>query len=139
MKRLLKSTLFVMLMILSGVVAWGVSAAENPYGTYIGSDAILFRADDGSIAIWTPDEDDHWYTAIAQTRDELDALPDDLETSLLVDSYGSISVYKLVSGEYQVNNGPDAEGKVHVIVFNADFHEIDHYTYSVYPAEATTN
>jgi hypothetical protein len=36
---------------------------------------------------------------------------------VLVDSYYEISLYKLTSGEYQVNVGPDSEGKVFVLNF----------------------
>jgi hypothetical protein len=135
MKRILTSLATLMLLaILSSAAALAASAAENPYGTYIGSDAILFHDNDtGNISIWMPYDDEEWMVAIAQTADELDAVTTDGESNQLIASYGDIDLYKLATGEYQVNNGPDAEGKVHVVVFDENFNETSHYTYSVYP------
>lgn len=43
--------------------------------------------------------------------------PDVPETPVLIFSQGPYSFYKLPSGEFQVNAGPDAEGKVDVLIF----------------------
>ncbi|MFN8375347.1 MAG: hypothetical protein U0694_21025 [Anaerolineae bacterium] len=141
MKRSLKTLLVLALLVLaSGAFAWSASADENPYGTFIGPDAILFHDNDtGNIAIWVPYDEEQWIVAISQTADELDALPAVEDENLLVASSGDITLYKLTSGEYQVNNGPDAEGKVHVVVFDSNFNETAHYTYSVYPAEESSD
>lgn len=47
---------------------------------------------------------------------ELDALPDKPETDILIaeSTDGLVQFYKLTNGEYQVNYGPDYEGKVFV-------------------------
>ncbi len=44
-------------------------------------------------------------------------LPDNPETNTLIKSYYEFSLYKLTSGEYQLNVGPDFENKVHVIIW----------------------
>lgn len=51
---------------------------------------------------------------------ELLALPDFPAKNTLIakTADGFISVYKLMTGEYQVNVGPLADGKVHVIIFD---------------------
>jgi hypothetical protein len=129
MKRILLALATLLFVALSSLAAMSAGAAENPYGTYIGPDAILFHDNDtGNISIWIPYDEEEWQVAIAQTDDELD----DSDTGLIA-SHGNIDLYKLATGEYQVNNGPDAEGKVHVVVFDENFNEISHYTYSVFP------
>ncbi|MBZ0319264.1 MAG: hypothetical protein K8L91_22810 [Anaerolineae bacterium] len=54
------------------------------------------------------------------TADDLAALPDyPIENMLIAStSDGFISVYKLTTGEYQVNVGPLLDGKVHVVIFD---------------------
>ncbi len=44
-------------------------------------------------------------------------LPDNPEENTLIDSYYEFALYKLTSGEYQLNVGPDFEAKVHVIIW----------------------
>ncbi|GAB4549068.1 MAG: hypothetical protein OHK0023_12970 [Anaerolineae bacterium] len=52
------------------------------------------------------------------TQAELDRLPEFPETNTLIKASrdGSIAMYKLTSGEYQVNAGPDKENKVYVVI-----------------------
>jgi len=57
------------------------------------------------------------YEAMYLTGEELAELPETPEENLLVDEYYEYTFYKLTSGEYQVNVGPDAEGKVYVVNF----------------------
>ncbi len=49
--------------------------------------------------------------------DVLADYPEFPETNTLIRERGPIALYKLTSGEYQINVGPDAENKVHVINF----------------------
>lgn len=49
---------------------------------------------------------------------ELLALPDFPVKNTLIARDGLVSVYKLTTGEYQVNVGPLTDGKVHVIIFD---------------------
>lgn len=55
--------------------------------------------------------------AISLTSAELAALPEAPEQHILVDQYYEIALYKLTTGEFQINYGPDAEGKVYVLNF----------------------
>ena len=55
--------------------------------------------------------------AITATADELAKLPDKPDQNTLIDQYYEFALYKLTSGEYQLNVGPDSEGKVFVIDF----------------------
>jgi len=47
---------------------------------------------------------------------ELPAAPTD--SNVLIAQNGNVSLYRLTTGEYQVNSGPDAEGKTYVVVWN---------------------
>lgn len=55
--------------------------------------------------------------AIRATARQLAKLDDFPEENVLIDQYYEISLFKLTSGEYQVNVGPDAENKVKVLRF----------------------
>ncbi|MDX1992164.1 MAG: hypothetical protein SF029_07235 [bacterium] len=54
---------------------------------------------------------------ISVTQAEQDDLPEFPEENTLIEEVGDVALYKLTSGEYQINNGPDEEGKVHVIIW----------------------
>lgn len=73
----------------------------------------------GSLDIWAVDESGNGYQAIFVSKDELDNLPDKPLTNTEIQSSpdGKITLYKLYTGEYQINIGPDKEGKVQVIIF----------------------
>lgn len=55
--------------------------------------------------------------AIRATARELAKLPDKPEQNTLVEEYYEYALYKLTTGEYQLNVGPDVENKVFVINF----------------------
>ncbi len=71
------------------------------------------------LSIWRIDNNGKGYEAIYVTADELASLPDfPMENFLIdftLDRY--IQLYKLTSGEYQINIGPDIEGKVMEYIF----------------------
>ena len=73
-----------------------------------------------SIDIWIIEEG-QGKQAIEVTADDIADLPEAEEIDgyvLVDDAYnGYVSLYKLQSGEYQLNVGPDVEGKVHVIAW----------------------
>lgn len=59
---------------------------------------------------------DQWVSISGDALAEYPAQPE--ENTLLVSSAdGYINIYLLTTGEYQINIGPDAEGKVTVIIF----------------------
>lgn len=73
------------------------------------------------IAIWKVDIYGIGSPALTISADELSALPDhpanNLEIARTAD--GFIRVYKLTTGEFQVNVGPLPDGKTHVVIFDA--------------------
>ncbi len=88
----------------------------GPYALYTPTT----KAGDCSIDIWII-EDGQGKRALELDSDDLADLPDaeDIDGYILAgDAYnGFISLYKLQSGQYQINVGPDNEGKVNVIDF----------------------
>lgn len=53
------------------------------------------------------------------TAAELAELPETPETNMEVETYrGLITLYKLTSGQYQVNYGPNREGKIFELIFS---------------------
>ncbi len=68
--------------------------------------------------IWQLDEHGVGQPFLYISEAELLALPDFPVENILIASDGLISVYKLRTGEYQVNVGPLTDGKVHVLIFD---------------------
>lgn len=98
------------------VMALPAFAAEG--GIMVGPDAQIF-IEDGSLSIWTPDAEGVWDKALYLSADEIDALPDTPQAAQLLAEAGDIQVYQLTTGEFQINNGPDAEGKVDVVILDS--------------------
>ncbi|KAB2861286.1 MAG: hypothetical protein F9K46_08685 [Anaerolineae bacterium] len=69
------------------------------------------------IEIWALNEDRIWQPALYITKAKLTALPEFPSENVLIARADNISVYKLTTGEYQVNVGPLEDGKVHVVIF----------------------
>jgi hypothetical protein len=82
------------------------------YGVYI-----LQNGDSCAIRVLDIDDEGRSSRAIDLSARELAELPEFPEENILVDEYYEIAFYKLTTGEYQVNSGPDAEGKVFVLNF----------------------
>jgi hypothetical protein len=80
--------------------------------------AALYAVGDGFQVYGVSSQDTGWL-ALNITADALDELPAMLEQNLRVATSkdGKIAFYKLTSGEYQINVGPDLEGKTHVCTF----------------------
>ncbi len=55
--------------------------------------------------------------AFRLTAAEQAKLPEKPAQNLLVNEYYEVALYKLTTGEYQVNAGPDENGKVYVVRF----------------------
>lgn len=87
----------------------------NCYGRY--AVYILQNGDSCAIRVLDLDDKGRSSRAIDLSAKELADLPETPEENMLVDQYYEIAFYKLTTGEYQVNDGPDAEGKVFVLNF----------------------
>lgn len=69
------------------------------------------------INVWRLGDDDEGFFAFKIDRFELAAMTEAPAENTLIDSRYDISFYHLASGEFQVNAGPDDEGKVYTIIF----------------------
>jgi hypothetical protein len=135
MKRNKLVLLMVMVVtVLAAAMAALPAAAEEPGDMRIpiSDDAVLYRKDDGDVEIWAYNSEDYWDIVIRLSADELDAVDDSPEAGELVTSFGSIAVYRSSNGEWTVSNGPDAEGKTRVAVFDEDFLYSHEYEFNVY-------
>lgn len=98
----------------------------------VGADAVVFR-EEGSIQVWSPNADGVWVPVISLSAVEILAYEESVPSeNTVIASEGDISVELLSSGQWQVNNGPDLEGKVNVVVFETDFTYAHEYNWSVY-------
>jgi hypothetical protein len=110
---------FVVLAVVAAalaVMALPVFAYDN--ALMVGPDAQLF-IEDGSVSVWVPDTDGVWNQSIYISADEIAALTLDTEAAQLIAEAGDVSVYQLPTGEFQINNGPDYEGKVDVVILDS--------------------
>jgi hypothetical protein len=57
------------------------------------------------------------YRAIYVNQQRLARLPEAPKKNTLIAQYYEYALYKLTSGEYQVNYGPDPENKIYVVIF----------------------
>lgn len=55
--------------------------------------------------------------AFRVTTLERSKLPETPREPLVVDSYYEVTMYKLPTGEFQVNAGPDSQGKMYTVTF----------------------
>ncbi len=69
------------------------------------------------INVWRLGENDEGFFAFRITRAELETLTTPPTENRLIKSRLDISFYHLTSGEFQINAGPDPEGKVFTIIF----------------------
>jgi len=84
---------------------------------------VLDRPDlspDMGLVIWGINPVGEGYLAFAVPSDVLAELPDHPDEAILIDSTddGLYAFYQLTTGEYQLNIGPDFEGKVQVVIFD---------------------
>lgn len=132
MKQFVKSLVLVVVVLMVSALALPTLADDNFKGVIIPSDAVLYHTD-GILDILKPDADGNWYSALSLTDDQLAQVALTPSADTLVTQEGDLALYKLTSGEWQINNGPDVEGKTHVIVFDAgwgSYHAYDMTTSS---------
>ncbi|HEX2620768.1 MAG TPA: hypothetical protein VHL11_11485 [Phototrophicaceae bacterium] len=139
MKRLNKITAIVFALVITVMAVAAVPAMASPISldedkavVPIAADAVFYHTEDG-IEIWTPDADGNWNLTLRLSNDEIDAVDDAPAVTQLVAESGKIAIYKSPNGEWSVANGPDAEGKIRVVVFDSGFgydHEYENNVYS---------
>lgn len=127
MNKKLTSLIVVVAVLVLGAMVVPTFAADYS-GVIVSPDAVAYHTD-GRLDILVPDADGNWDTAISLTDLQLDAYAATPAKNTLIASKGDLSLYKLTSGEWQINAGPDSEGKVHVVVFDSGFGSTHAFTY----------
>lgn len=116
----------IVLALLMGIAAWAtpVNAADDA-GSRVcfgagENNAALFKNETGGFDLYGINGDDEGVLLDSWTGEALAALDEETLTETLVlhenADYG-ITMYKLASGEFQVNAGPDGYGKTYVCTF----------------------
>jgi hypothetical protein len=72
---------------------------------------------DYGIDVYRINPDSTGTLAFTATNAELDRVGDSSAKNTLIDSSADIRLYRLTTGEFQVNAGPDAEGKEYVLTW----------------------
>lgn len=130
MKRLTRITV-VLLIAIMAVAALPVLAAEAWTSIPIADNAVFFHTENG-IEVWTPDADGNRGLTLSLTNAQIEAVEATPDKTLLVAQAGGITVYKSPNGEFSIANGPDAEGKIRVVVFDEEFGYSHQYENNLY-------
>jgi hypothetical protein len=93
------------------------NSALNCYGGFHVNTIVNAKTGTCAIEVLGVDGRGRGYKAIYVTARELAKLPEFPEENTLIEQYYEYALYKLTSGEYQVNVGPMAENKVYVVTF----------------------
>ena len=91
--------------------------ALNCYGGFHVNTIVDPKTGDCAIEVLGIDGNGRGYKAIYATAKELAKVPETVEENTLIEQYYEYALYKLTSGEYQVNVGPLAENKVYVVTW----------------------
>lgn len=70
------------------------------------------------VAIYGVDEEGEGFPAIFVPYADLPATPAEADGHTLIAQYENIGFYRLTTGEYQINAGPDGEGKSYVVIWD---------------------
>lgn len=123
--RVLNIAVLVALVMAFAAVALPAQAQEEPQRICYGTGevrAAIFANDRGGFDVYGINDDDAGNLIKSYSEDELAALEETPAKDLLMlenDDYVNLSLYKLTTGEYLVNAGPDAIGKVYSCKFNS--------------------
>lgn len=94
------------------------NSALNCYGGFHVNTIVNPKTETCAIEVLGIDGSGRGYKAIYVSARELAKLPEFPEENTLIEQYYEYALYKLTSGEYQVNVGPLEEKKVYVVIFN---------------------
>lgn len=79
-----------------------------------------FATGDG-LNIYTLNEAGQWVSVLLITPEMLASVPEKPDDYTFIAREGNVELYKLPTGQYQLNVGPDGEGKIMVTIFD-DIH-----------------
>jgi hypothetical protein len=80
--------------------------------------SVYCDAANSRVAIYGIDPDGNGYPALFVNEADLPPTPSEEQGHLLIAEAGSIRLYRMTTGELQVRNGPDAEGKEYAFVWD---------------------
>jgi hypothetical protein len=96
---------------------------------YVWSTAVIYCSDADGITIYQASKEGKIGQVFNVTAAELAALPAKPASNTLIKKVGTVALYKLTSGEYQLNVGPDSEGKTQVLIWrNCNRNSLYQYT-----------
>ncbi|MBA3871154.1 MAG: hypothetical protein H0X30_18585 [Anaerolineae bacterium] len=100
--------------------AYGSGAPAKPGVVQAGGNAVIQTKSDGSLNIISLGANGLSTVVLDISASQLAKLPDKpgKNTKIGATSDNYVQVFKLTTGEYQANIGPDAEGKIFVYVFS---------------------
>jgi hypothetical protein len=93
------------------------NSAINCYGGFHVNTIVNPKTGDCAIEVLGIDGGGAGFNAIYASARQLARVPETPEENVLIEQYYEYHLYKLTSGEYQVNVGPLAENKVYVVIF----------------------
>jgi hypothetical protein len=113
--------------------AYGGGTPAKPGIAQAGGNAVIQTKSDGSLSIISLGPNGTSTVVLGIAATELDKLPAKPSTNTRIgatsDKY--VQLYKLTTGEYQANIGPDNEGKIFVYIFSVDPEDcISQYQYT---------
>lgn len=94
------------------------NSAINCYGGFHVNTIVNPKTGSCAIEVLGVDGGGKGYKAIYVSARDLAKIPEFPEENTLIEQYYEYALYKLTSGEYQVNVGPLAEKKVYVVIFS---------------------
>ena len=119
MKKVISLTVVAVFVLVLGVMAVPALADDTFTGIIIPPNAVLYHTD-GMLTVLEADADGNWAVALSITDEALsEVAAANPSEATLVTTAANLSLYKLADGEWQINTAPDAEGKVHVVVFDS--------------------
>lgn len=89
-----------------------------------------FVTGDG-LEVYALNEQNQWVSALVITPEMLAGVPDKPEGYTFIARAGNVELYKLPTGQYQLNVGPDVEGKIMVTIFDDIYAGTPWYEYTV--------
>ncbi len=94
-----------------------------------GAIVAIYAPEADGIKVYGIHPDSQGTLTLYVTQETLDALPEKPDTNIEVatSTDGIATLYKLTTGEYQLNAGPDGEGKVFVYIFTLEPPEVIKY------------
>lgn len=100
------------------IVTWFEPGDDRINRQAYASAAVYCDTDNSRVAIYGIDADGVGFPAIFVPYADLPDTPSGQDGHRLISQFENVSFYRLTTGEYQVNAGPDSEGKSYVAIWD---------------------